>query len=189
MYKTDYIHLHRRTGTSSWVAVIESGKRLWYVGRGTYAAVIILPNQKIKKKIKSVFGHFRNQWPDVGHYMKSTHLQTTSHAMHLQLQWQQQLKDIWHTHCPVIQKCYSPLEAWETSPIAYSQETALAWLWGRQTCLTTFLLVSTNNAESAWENRAVASFFTDMHYHTVNSYLNMKLFKRGFYKTDQMFLK
>lgn len=43
MYKTDYIHLHRRTGTSSWVAVIESGKRLWYVGRGTYAAVIILP--------------------------------------------------------------------------------------------------------------------------------------------------
>lgn len=49
MYKTDSILLHRRVGTKSWVAVIESGKRLWYVGRGTYAAVIILPVKEENK--------------------------------------------------------------------------------------------------------------------------------------------
>lgn len=49
IYIRDYIFLHRLLGTSSCVAVIESGKRLWYVGRGTYAAVIILPVNKKKK--------------------------------------------------------------------------------------------------------------------------------------------
>lgn len=34
---------HRRVGMSNCVAVTASGKRLWYAGRGTYAAVIIFP--------------------------------------------------------------------------------------------------------------------------------------------------
>ena len=51
MYIRDYIFLHRLLGTSSCVAVMESGKRLWYVGRGTYAAVIILPVER------NTYGH------------------------------------------------------------------------------------------------------------------------------------
>lgn len=39
---------YRREGIRSCFAVTESGKRLWYVGRGTYAAVIILPKKNKK---------------------------------------------------------------------------------------------------------------------------------------------
>lgn len=53
---------HRRVGISSCVAVTESGKRLWYVGRGTYAAVIIFPggnaNAKHESAIQQDWLHF-----------------------------------------------------------------------------------------------------------------------------------